>query len=353
MTRFTAASEFRLPGSTERAVGSNGEFNANDRAELIRVHKMMLASLQAGGPKMVTQAHAEEAAQRAQLHKEMMLAAFDSPEEHRNVGQVLANQLNVSSNKQGLMRNFLTRQELAQGQRPTATLQMKNAAAIVASGPVRCELQPVRDQHYFPAEFYIHASPFIEQRDIVTATTDVMQQKYIESMESIMVMEDRTWRLMAQNTIGMPNSSTTVVGALTPLVLSNVRNQVTRHRIPARSLLFASDLWTDVVSDLNFSNVLDPVSKHELFLEGQLATMLGMAVYTDAYRHSTHQVLSKGEFWVIGEQDHHGQYTDRGGVTSEPITQAMAGIPGRGWYLHEVVSMTIANSRSIARGIRT
>lgn len=347
----TVASDFRIRGRQERTVGQNGEFNAGSRQELIQL-LASLAEEAKSGNRMISEATAADAAAKAQAHKEMVMAAFDDPMRHREVGEVLANELNVSSNKAGLMRAFLKRQELAQGQIPNVLMQMKNVTAIVASSPTRTEPQHVRDQWYYPPEFYITANPFIEARDISRANTDVLEQKYIEAMEGIMVAEDRTWRRMAQQSIGVANESTTVVGSLTPLALSSVRNLVTRWRIPATGLLFASDLWTDILADANFAIVLDPVSKHELFLEGQLGTMLGMGVYTDAYRHQSHQVLSKGEFWVIGEANQHGQYTDRGGVVSEPVTQAMAGVPGRGWFMSEQVSMVIANSRSVARGIR-
>lgn len=347
----TAASEFRLKGRSERAVGQNGEFNASSKNELIQLLASLVEEAK-NGNHMVGNRTAEQASVLAAQHKEMVLAAMESADKHRELGEVIANELNVSANKSGFMRSFLKRQDLSQGQIPTVTMQMKNVTALVASGPTQVEPQHVRDQYFYPPEFYINANPFIEQRDISRSNTDILEQKYIESMEGIMVAEDRLWRTLAQQSIGVANDSTTVVGSLTPLALSNVRQQVTRWRVPATSLLMASDLWTDILADANFAVVLDPVSKHELFLEGQLGTMLGMAVYTDAYRHTSHQVLGRGEFWVIGSPDTHGQYTDRGGVVSEPVTQAVAGIPGRGWFMSEQVSMVLANARSVARGIR-
>lgn len=348
----TVITDFRLPGSRERMIGGNGEFNANSKQDLVGVLTAALAVAK-GGTNFVSQDEAERASEFAKAHNDMIVAAFSDDQAHADTGILLANQLTVSANKAGFMRNFMKRQDLTQGQIPSVQMQMKNVTAIVASAPSTVEPQNPRDNWLYPSEFYISAQPFIEQRDINRSNTDILEQKYFEALEGIMVAEDRTWLALANQASGVANGGTSVVGNLTTTVLGNVRNLVTRWRVPVSKLLVASDLWTDVLADSSFSVALDPVSKHELFLTGQLGTMLGMEVHTDAYRHQSHQVLGAGEFWVIGDAINHGQYTDRGGVVSEPVTQAMRSVPGRGWFLSESVSMAIANARSVARGQRT
>lgn len=343
-----AASEFRLKGRDERFVGANGDINAANQKDLLKTLAAALNQLSTGDERVVTDKKLAETASLAKQRQEMVLAAFEDADRHRELGEALAADLTISTNKAGFARQFLKRQDLAQGQEAKVMLQMKNVIALVASGPTRTETQPVRDNWFYPPEFYITTRPFVEQRDINRATSDILEVKYIEAMEGIMVAEDKCYLNLARASVGIANEATTTVGTLSPTALSNIRNQVSRWRIPATSLLMASDLWTDIIGDSGFQQLIDPVAKHELFLEGALGRIIGMNVYTDAYRHQTHHVLNKGEMWVIGSPETHGQYTDRGGVVSSPIDHTTDNVPGRGWAMNEVVSMVIANARSIA-----
>jgi hypothetical protein len=90
-----------------------------------------------------------------------------------------------------------------------------------------------------------------------------------------------------------------------------------------------------------------------LLLTGELGTMYGMTVTSDAYRHAEHKVLGQGEFYIISDALNHGAYADRGGLQSTPIDISSEKIPGRGFVIHESLAVAIANSRSIAKGIRS
>jgi len=349
--RPIVATDFRLGNRAERFVGQNGEINASNKNDLLRTMAQAL-EVMAGGQQIVTAAKAEAAESLAKQHRELVIAAFEDQDRYVELGQAMANELYISANKQGFARQFLRRQELSQGQIPQTRLEKKNVVAIVASSATRVEAQPVRDDWFYPPEFYISARPFIEQRDIDRSNSDILEQKYLESLEGIMVGEDKVWLNLANQSIGVANEATTIVGTLTPLALGRLRSNVTRWRVPAANLLLASDLWADIVGDQSFAVVIDPVTKHELFLEGELGTILGMKTYTDAYRHESHHVLNAGDIWVVGESSQHGQYTDRGGVNSEPLSGAQEKVPGRGWWMHESFSAVLANARSVAYGRR-
>jgi hypothetical protein len=56
--------------------------------------------------------------------------------------------------------------------------------------------------------------------------------------------------------------------------------------------------------------------------------------------------------FVVGDAINHGIYTDRGGVQSQPIDISHEQLPGRGWAMSELLSMSIANSRSVAKARR-
>ena len=337
-------------GKGSRVVASNGELNANDKKDLLRNISKFLETSSAQG--VITESEAVSRQELAKVHKQLITAAFDSEEAHKELGSTIADELYLAANREGFMRRFMSYQELTQGNIPRVKMRLKNVVATVAGGPTQIFSQIVRDNTYYPTEFNIMARPFIEEREIQQSVGDVLEEKFVEAQESIMVAEDRTWYKMATATVNQSNPYTTVTGTLSPSSFMAVKTLVTRWNIPAAYWLIASDIWNDIVGDTQFSNLIDPVSKHELLLTGQLGTILGLSVYTDAYRHPQHKVLNQGEFFVVGDAVNHGQYTDRGGVNSVPIDGSTEKTAGRGWMLTELMSMVITNGRSVAKARR-
>lgn len=354
--RLQVATDFRLNGRSERLVGQNGEINASTIPEALQVIASMMKAQQGpNGVKLVTEAQYDEATAAAtslKENREAVMAAFQSDEAHAELGAILTDTIYRAANKQGFARKLLKRQELQQGMLPQAIMSKQNVTAVVATAPVQCHTQLLRNNRYFPQEFYVLARPFIEQREIDQTNVDILATKYLEALEGIMVQEDRTWRQMAFQTVGVVNQPTDIVGDLTPGGLSQVRTQLTSNRIGATNLVMAADLWDDFIGGQQFMSGVDPVTRHEIILTGELGKLLGMTITTDAFRHENHWVLQQGEFWVVSDPDYHGQFTDRGGVSSEPIGMGVEKTPGRGWAMSESISMVIANAASIAYGRR-
>ncbi len=343
------ATELRFKGG-ERYVGAGGEINGSSKTDVARQVLAFLEDVSKTGAITETAAARQEAAAARRSSLEM---AFTNEAAHRELGEVIAEELYQAANREGFMRRFLARQDIKQGQFPYVKMRMKNVVATIATSPVQVQAQLIRDNTYTPPEFYMVARPFVEEREIQQSPGDVLDEKFQETQEAIMVGEDRLWRNMAISTVNQANELTQFVGTMTAGGLMTLRNQVSRWNIPVTSFLIANDVWTDIVSDSSFQNVIDPVSKYELLMEGQLARMFGMTILSDAYRHPEQKVLSQGEMFAIGDPVNHGQYTDRGGVTSQPTDITTEKVPGRGWAFSELLSMVIANPRSVARAIRT
>jgi len=332
-------------------LGNNGEFNADNKKELMDVLSGMVEL--ATSKKVVTDNEATKVEEKTQAHREMLTAAFDSKEELTALGNVMAEELTMTANRDGFMRRFLKYQNLEQGQIPTTRLLTKFVTASIASGPSQTNTQFVRDFEYFPPEWYINARPFVEQKDIMRATGDVLEEKYVDALEAIMVQEDRTWKRMADDLVGLDNPHVNISSALTPATFAALVNYVHRWGVHASTALIASDIWQDIVSLEAWSTTIDPVTQHELFLTGQLGTVHGMQIVSDHFRHPQHKVIDSGDIYIVGVPEQHGQYTDRGGVESMPVDMVHERTPGRGWHLTELMSMIVVNSRSIARGKRT
>lgn len=344
------ATDLRFAGSRERAVGNNGELNASSKKDLLQNQLKLLAATASGA--VLTEEDAIVRKQEQAKHRQLVHAAFNSQAAHVELGEVLATNLYQAGNRRGFCRKFLARQELVMGQYPMAKLRKKDVTAIYATSPTKTEAQIIRDKFFSPPEVILEARPFIEQREINTSTGDVLEEKYMESLEGIMVGEDRLWKTAADQLVGVDNDQQIISGTLTPLGLMEVRNQTSRWNLPVPHLLMASDLYTDIVGDSSFIQAIEPVARHELIMTGELAVLYGMAITSDAYRHPEHRVLAQGEFYAISDPTTHGQYTDRGGIDTEILTGATEKMAGRGWWMFESFSLVIANSRSISKGIR-
>lgn len=306
----------------------------------------------ASSENVLTEEQASKREEVASKRRELVEAAFNNAQAHAELGATLADELYIAGKREGFMRRVFARQDVVKGTFPHFQMRMKNVIAISSSSPTQTQSQIVRDNVYTPPEFYITARPFIEQRLIEQSNTDILEQKYIEALENIMVTEDRIWYRLATQSINVANPFTNVSGQLNPTTLSAIRSLVNRWNIPASNCLLASDIWNDIIGEPNFSGVIDPVSKNELLLTGQLGTIFGMTIYTDGFRHPQHRVFNQGDITVVGDSINHGVYTDRGGINSQPIDGTHERLPGRGWFFSQLLSMTIANARSVARANR-
>lgn len=345
-----AATDLKRPGSNERLVGANGELNAGSNKELLTAIAALLDATKS--QRVVTEAQANT--MNSQERQALVLAAFQSKEELASLGDVLAEQIQLTANRDGFARRFLQYQDLAQGQLPQVRMSRKDIVASVATGPTEVATQFVRDNILFPQEFTISTRPFIEQKEIARASGDILEEKYTEALEGIMVAEDRIWKQMADQVVGgAGNPHLNVAGEFNPKAFARSTGYLQDYGVTPAFALLASDLWSDIIASPEWAEIIDPVSQHELLLTGKLGTVHGMEILSDQFRHEQHKVLNRGEFYIVSTPYQHGQYTDRGGVQSQPIDGTHESTAGRGWFMSELMSMVIANPYSVARGRRT
>lgn len=341
------ATELKLAGSNEFAIGQyagagQGELNASSKRDLLNQQAKFLQAAAAGRMLQID----------TTTDRELVQAAFNDKEAHRVLGEKISDALYMTANRQGFMRKYLARIDVQQGSIPRFPVRAKNVTAVWNTAPTKVASQITRDKWLTPPELDVVARPFIPQNELNQSSGDVLQEKYIEAVEATMVAEDRMWYNQVNSIVGVDNNLTLVSGQLTPFTLMSVVTNVTRWGLKGAHLLMASDLWQDVVGNADFFNAIDPVARHELLLTGELGTMYGMTVTSDAYRHPEHKVLAQGEFFVISDALNHGAYSDRGGLKSTPIDISVEQVPGRGFVVYESLALSVANSRSVAKGIR-
>lgn len=341
------ATELRPIDGGEQFVGKyegsgKGEINASSKRDLLAQQDKFLRAASQGNMLQLSKTES----------RDLLMAAFNSPEAHRVLGEKITDSLKITANRQGFMRKYLARIDVEMGSVPRFPLRTKNVTAVWSTSPTKVESQITRDKWFTPPEMSVVARPFVPQVELNQSSGDVLQEKYIEAVEATMVAEDRLYYNQLNSLVGVDNNLTIVSGQLTPYSLMTVVTNVTRWGLKGAHLLMATDLWQDVVGNSDFFTAIDPVARHELLLTGELGTMYGMTVTSDAFRHPEHKVLSQGEFFVISDAMNHGAYSDRGGLQSKPIGVDMEKIPGMGFVVYEALAVSVSNSRSFSKGLR-
>ena len=334
--------------SNEPYAGRSGDINAGSRTELMQKMVEIASRLQNGDFESPV-AEVASSEERTQV----LRAAYEdrAGTGFADLGASIAAEISEHATRAGFCRRLLTRADVAQGSIPRVRARQRNVDAVIATGPVQVATQVVRDKYLYPSEFDIVAYPMIEQREINQGNGDVLQEKFLETQEAFMVVEDRVVKRLMDVAAPIYNNIQYFSGTVTPTTIKQTQQQVQTWSLPANSMVMAMDLMTDLATGSTFSTFVDPVSKLEIILTGRLGTLFGMDLLTDGYRDPRLQVLDQGEFYITSTPDYVGAYSDRGPIQSEPRNNT-GNFPGRGWYMFESMSISVANAKGVARGKR-
>lgn len=343
------ADNFRFKGHQSRAIAASGEINASNKRDLMKqIDKLITAYSQGDIQKETSSQEVIEARRQA------LAEAFQdkSGAQFKVLGEVLADEIYETMNREGFSRRVCQFKELGQGEVGRIRVRKKDAKAWLLTSASTVVPSVVRTHYIYPPEFYINAHILIEERDIAQSTGDILEEKYTDGLEQLMVVEDRAW-LKAANPASTTSNDLRYFSTLTPEVFSMIRTQVARWGIPVTTVIIAHDIWDDILGDQDFMAFFDPISKHELVLSGSLGSLMGADLITDAFRLPELKVLDPGQIFAVGAPQTHGTIMQRGDLGSHPVDSYNVGEPKRGWFLSEMISLTIANSKSIARGQRS
>lgn len=339
----------KLPGQGSPAINSAGYINASSKEDLIQqIGALMQASLQGtiGNSR-------EEKIEAATARKEALaeLVADTSGEGWRMMGEALAAEIYETTNREGFARRLVQYREVGTGEVNMVTIKQKLVYGFMATSPSQVMASEIRQRRIMPPEFHVNGYILIDTKEIAVSTSDILEEKYEEGLEAVMVQEDRLWKKMADQAAGVRND-VQYFSNLSPSVFARMIWEINRWGIPVTTCLFAPDLWIDVISNSDFAGVFDPVTKWELLQEGFLGSMYGVSIMTDNFRQPVLKVLNQGDIYMVGDPTHHGVMTMRGSMTAEPINKFAEGEAKKGWFLDEIISMVLANSKSICAGRR-
>lgn len=340
---------FKFDGQSGHAVASNGEINASNVADALKQISKLISASSAGQIKRGRSTPEQQRERRAMLAQ----AYSDMSGKHWvALGATMAEQIKQQAAREGFMRRLLLTNPLDQGQHPTINVHDNTAVAVMATSMSEIEYQQLRAKTFYPPEFNLIAHIMVDNKDIQQVSGDLLEQAYNDGLESVMIGEDRRWKALADATIGMENPPIYVGGQLTPTMISQVRSGVNNWNLPVSTMLMASNLWDDIVGNPDFHTLLNEIHRYDLVLNGQIGTILGMEIITDAFRNPNQKVLNSGELYAVASPEYHGGYTDRGGVVATPVDGAQNGQAAKGWFLTELLSMAVVNPRSVSYGRR-
>ena len=344
-------SELKFGKSNQRMLDStSGEFNANDTKDLLKQIGNLMTAVANGDVKQESVSSVEESNMRRDLVVEAL--ADDTGAKWASLGAGIAQQINEEASRQGFLRNIMVANTLRTGDIARIPMPAHEALAVVATAANNVGYQTIRQRVFTPAEFEIVADVRVEALDLEQVSGDLLEHAYNDGLQAMMVQEDRLWKQMADATVGSVNPLEYIAGELTTKNLGRLRQAVAGWNLPATTAIIANDFWSDIIGSNDFATFLDPITKYDLALNGQLGTMVGMSLITDAFRQPNQKVLNAGEIYVVASPENHGGYTTRGGIRSNPTNGANQGNSTRGWFMSNPFSAALTNVRSVAKGKR-
>lgn len=346
--------DLRLGKGRGRAFDSRtGEINANDKRDLAaQIGELMLAHASGAFGEQQQMAVAGAGMSDREMRRAALESALTDSAQWEALGSGLAQEINEQADREGFLRRIAVGNVLKQGEVARVPMPAHTAQAIVATSASNVGYQTIRQKVFTPDEFELQADVRVENLDLEQVNGDLLEKAYNQGLEAIMVAEDRLWKKAADQSVGIINKLEFVAGELTTKNVGNLRQTVARWNLPASTLILSNDYWSDIIGSNDFATMLDPISKYDLVLNGQLGTLVGMNIITDAFRQPNQKVLEAGELYVVSDAENHAAYSTRGGVRSTPTTGANQGNSTRGWFMTSPFSFILANVRSVAKGKR-
>lgn len=351
--------DLRFGKGHSRALDSKtGEFNASDKRDLAQQIGNMMLAMASGEIVHASESSSNSAqmtaAQEREARQEVLANALadESGAAWAALGGNLAQTINEQADREGFLRNIAQGQTLKQGDMPRVPMPSHDALAVVATSASNVGFQTIRQKLFTPDEFEIVANVRVHNLDLEQVNGDLLENAYNQGLESIMVAEDRIWKAAADKTVGTVNQLEYIVGELSTKNLGNLRQSVARWHLPTTTAIISNDYWADIIGSNDFATFLDPISKYDLVMNGQLGTLVGLNLITDAFRQQNQKVLDQGEIYIVASLENHAAYTTRGGIRSRPTDGANDGNSTRGWYMTSPFSFVLANVRSVAKGKR-
>jgi hypothetical protein len=334
--------------SNEAVANSNGEINAYNKRDAFQQIANIVSAAQKG--QIQKQASARETLD--QLASDIRTASLTrSAANFGTIGEEVTNEIRTTISRTGFLRRFAQERELKVQEECKVYIRKQDTLAFSMSTDGQTPVSHIKQRELYLRENYIESHILIEEKELARLGADLLEEKLEDGMEMVMVQEDRQWKTLADQAAATLNVPT-FFSSLTPAVYQSLKNQVENRGLPVSNCWMANNLMNDLVADPTFASWFDPVTKHEIVLTGELGSLLGVTMHTDAFINSQLRVLQAGEIYFFSHPKTLGQFLVRQGLVSEPINKNVLGIPARGWLIREIVAPVIVNANGVNKGTR-
>lgn len=336
----------------ERLFGADGQINASDDRELIQKIGALLngsqqrtASVgdkrkgQPQGPRLFERKTTDEYARHLQVYEHALrVAATDGTGQgHRIIGEVLGDEVYETLGRESFAPVCLMFRELDGKEVGRVRVRKKDVTAQISTTNITTNRTMVRQFYVYPSEYYITASASIEEKELAQAGGEILDEKYQDLLEQVLVQQDTRIKTQFDATVGVFNPLVSFV-TFTPTFFTQAKINIDHWGIPCTRAVMAWDLWNDISAQAEFANWFDPVTKHEMILDGRLGSLMDVQLITDALRYDTLRVLNDGEIYFLGPASAVGVILQRKALQANPTDRYNFGQPERGWYLVQIQS---------------
>lgn len=343
--------QFHRPDSAEPIVASNGEINASSTKDLAKGISELIALASAG---KIAKHEATPKLSQAEKREALATAvnAGTNSEAFSVLGETMASEVKETLGREGFARKFMQFRQLNNGDVFKVRLRKRDTLSWVTTSNPNTVASIARQLFVTPEMFSITADALIEQMEIAQDTGDLLDDRYNDCLEQMLCGEDRVFLKLAESAASSLNTPF-YFSDFTPTTCATMKTEIQSNGgIPVTSMLVSFDIWNDIVAQPEFTAWYSEIAKHELVLQGNLGTLMGMNIVTDGYRIPTLRVLPQNTVYMFGSPETLGVVGQWGDMSVKPIDKANDGRACVGWFLNAIEGMTIGNARAVVKGTR-
>ena len=305
----------------------------------------------------IKRARSGEVRHQADSSAKERFATFKAAYEDRSngawekLGEVFSDEIWETLGREGFTGKVLATQNVKRGDTARVRVRKKDIVAFQITSDVKVQESRIRQDWFYPPDFTIACNVVIEDKEIAQNSADILDEKFQDGLEAQLVREDLITKALLDRAATTFNDLIFYT-SFNPTIAATLHEQVNRWGVWASTLLIAWDVTTDMLSDPDFQQAWDPVTKHELILEGSIGRLYGMDIHTDGLRYPTLQVLNSGDIYATAAPVTVGAKTIREELKSKAIDLYATGRAARGWFLSQIQGQIVVNGRGVAAARR-
>ncbi len=270
------------------------------------------------------------------------------------------NQLNYLANtisaivwdslNENLNRKLFMRQDLTNGQVGVINIGQNNDAYyITKDGDVA---HTYGKQNYFcPPEYSLNCLNLISDKDIYN--NKLLDKKYISNLilgiiKAFIRLENQITKTLLDETYCVYNC----FHKIKPSLIADIRNQLRRWGTSPHIFIVGKNVLKNLLIEIDkyktLANWCDFSQRKDLILNGDIGSILGTCILTDAHLHPDYRMLEDDECFMLSTPINFGYILQRQKVKCQIIDQRQNA--SKGLLLEQIQSQIIINTKSIVKG---